>query len=158
MTIPLPLLEQREIEARAIAPLFWAFVGEMGEERARAVLAKTIEGLAAQAGVTAAAAAGGNDLSRLKQVVSKWCEGDALKLDVLRDDGTVYEFHVTRCQFAEMYHRLGLADLGPLLSCGRDGAMIEGFNPDIAFTRTQTIMQGAPFCNFRYELKPREAV
>jgi hypothetical protein len=57
-----------------------------------------------------------------------------------------------------MYHRLGLADLGPLLSCGRDGAMIEGFNPDIAFTRTQTIMQGAPFCNFRYELKPREAV
>ena len=46
--------------------------------------------------------------------------------------------------------RLGLEDLGPILSCGRDGAMIEGFNPAIAFTRTQTIMQGAPHCDFRY--------
>ena len=29
-------------------------------------------------------------------------------------------------------------------------ALIEGFNQDITLTRTQTIMQGAPFCNFRY--------
>ncbi|WP_426411377.1 L-2-amino-thiazoline-4-carboxylic acid hydrolase [Bradyrhizobium ganzhouense] len=31
-----------------------------------------------------------------------------------------------------------------------DFATAEGFGPDIRFTRTQTIMQGADHCNFRY--------
>jgi hypothetical protein len=49
-----------------------------------------------------------------------------------------------------MYHRLGLDDLGPILSCARDAAMIDGFNSAIAFARTQTIMEGASHCDFRY--------
>jgi hypothetical protein len=52
-----------------------------------------------------------------------------------------------------MYKELGIGELGALLSCGRDAALIVGFNPKIKFTRTQTIMEGAPFCDFRYELK-----
>jgi hypothetical protein len=53
-----------------------------------------------------------------------------------------------------MYARLGLADLGGLLSCSRDAAMIDGFNPAIEFHRTQTIMQGASHCDFRYHVEP----
>lgn len=30
--------------------------------------------------------------------------------------------------------------------------MIDGFNPDIAFSRTQTIMEGATHCDFRYRM------
>jgi hypothetical protein len=150
---PLPLLQQREIEASVIAPLFRAFAAEVGEARAREILANVIRGLAVQAGC--AAAAGGNDLAHLKQVVERWTEGGALELTVLRDDESAFEFNVTRCRFAEMYHRLGLAELGPLLSCNRDGAMIEGFNTAITFSRTRTIMEGAPHCDFRYSLRPR---
>ena len=95
-------------------------------------------------------AVGGNDLPHLKQVVERWKAGGALELTVLREDDETFEFDVTRCRFAEMYHRLGLADLGPLLSCNRDGAMIEGFNPALDFRRTQTIMEGAHHCDFRY--------
>jgi hypothetical protein len=43
-----------------------------------------------------------------------------------------------------------MARLGPMLSCARDFALIEGFNPQIRLTRTQTLMEGAPFCDFRY--------
>jgi hypothetical protein len=146
--ISLPLLQQREIEANVLALVFRAFAAELGEERAREVLAAAIRDLALQAGCVAAK--GGNDLDHLKQAVVKWTEGGALELTVLRDNAEVLEFNVTRCQFAEMYRRLGLADLGPILSCGRDGAMIEGFNPEITLTRTQTIMEGAPHCDFRY--------
>jgi hypothetical protein len=152
MSIPLPLLQQREIEAKAIAPLFQAFVAEVGEQRARDILRGAIGQLAQQAGCSAAITMGGNDLRCLKLLVEKWQENGALELTVLRDDSEGFEFNVTRCQFAEMYRRLGLADLGPVLSCGRDGALIEGFNPEIAFSRTQTIMEGAAFCNFRYKL------
>jgi hypothetical protein len=88
----------------------------------------------------------------LKRAVESWTAGGALELTVLRDDAEAFEFNVTRCQFAEMYHRLGLVDLGSLLSCRRDGEMIAGFNPAIRFTRTQTIMEGATHCDFRYRL------
>ncbi len=30
--------------------------------------------------------------------------------------------------------------------------MVEGFNPDMSFVRTQTIMAGASHCDFRYGL------
>ena len=49
-----------------------------------------------------------------------------------------------------MYRALGIPELGAVLSCNRDAALIEGFNPAIRLTRTQTIMQGAPCCDFRY--------
>jgi hypothetical protein len=146
--IPLPLLQQREIEAGVIAPLFRAFAAEVGEERAREIVGGVIRDLAKQGGC--AAAASGNDLAHLKAAVAKWTEGGALELTVLRDDAEAFEFNVTRCRFAEMYTRLGLAELGGLLSCARDAAMIDGFNPEITFERTQTIMGGATHCDFRY--------
>ena len=147
---PIPLLQQREIEANVIAPLFRASRPRW-VRRGREIVAGVIRELAVQSGC--AAAAGGNDLTHLKAAVARWTEGGALELTVLRDDAEGFHFNVTRCHFAEMYRRLGLADLGPILSCNRDGAMIEGFNPDIAFQRTQTIMDGAPHCDFRYGLK-----
>jgi hypothetical protein len=148
--MPIPLLQQREIEANVIAPLVRAFAAEVGDDRAREILAGVIAGLARQAGCAAAGAVGGTDLAALRQVVERWKAGGALELTVLRDDADAFDFDVTRCRYAELYHRLGLADLGPLLSCNRDGAMIEGFNPTIEFRRTQTIMEGATHCDFRY--------
>ena len=49
---------------------------------------------------------------------------------------------------------MGLADLGAVLSCNRDGSLCQGFNSAINLSRTQTIMQGATHCNFRYTYQP----
>ncbi|MGL6094431.1 MAG: L-2-amino-thiazoline-4-carboxylic acid hydrolase [Fimbriiglobus sp.] len=158
MTVPLPLLQQREIEAGVIAPLVRAFAAEVGPDRARDVLAGVVGELAKQSGCAAAAAVGGTDLPHLhRAIVERWTSGGALELDVLRADADALEFNVVRCRYAEMYHRLGLADLGPRLSCDRDAAMIAGFNPDIAFARTQTIMEGAAYCDFRYHRRESPA-
>jgi hypothetical protein len=35
---------------------------------------------------------------------------------------------------------------------GRDFALVEGFNPKINLTRTQTIMEGADYCDFRFTM------
>ncbi|HAN08077.1 MAG TPA: hypothetical protein DCP89_06205, partial [Acidimicrobiaceae bacterium] len=48
----------------------------------------------------------------------------------------------------------GIPELGALFSCNRDGTMVEGFNSDIKFERTQTIMNGASHCDFRYSIDP----
>jgi hypothetical protein len=63
-----------------------------------------------------------------------------------------FSFNVTRCRYAEMYRAPGVPELGALLSCNRDYSLIEGFNPDVTLTRTQTIMQGASCCDFRFQL------
>jgi hypothetical protein len=69
---------------------------------------------------------------------------------VVENDETHFGFNVTRCKFVEMYEEMGARDLGFLLSCNRDFAMFEGMAPELAFERTQTRMQGAAFCDFRY--------
>jgi hypothetical protein len=73
-------------------------------------------------------------------------------MEVLEQSENSFSFNVTRCRYAELYQALGIAELGAILSCNRDFSLIEGFNPDIHLTRTQTIMEGAAFCDFRYHL------
>jgi len=75
---------------------------------------------------------------------------------VLEQTPARFSFDVTRCRYAEMYRALGLQDLGEVLSCSRDFSLVEGFNPGIRLRRTQTVMRGAPHCDFRYE-DPAEA-
>jgi hypothetical protein len=41
-------------------------------------------------------------------------------------------------------------ELGFLLVCSSDFPFVEGFGADVRLTRTQTIMQGATHCDFRY--------
>jgi hypothetical protein len=148
--VSLSLLRQREIEARIVGPLFRAFAKEIGEARAREILAGVIRELARESGCEAARRVGGNSMLKLAEAKERWRADDALTLEVLRQDEEALEFNVTRCRYAEMYRALGLEDLGGLLSCGRDAAMVEGFNPDLHLTRTQTLMEGASHCDFRY--------
>ncbi len=51
---------------------------------------------------------------------------------------------------------LGEPELDFLLVCTADFAVAEGFGGDVKLTRTQTIMQGAAHCDFRYR-RVREA-
>ena len=67
-----------------------------------------------------------------------------------------FEVNVTGCRYAQFYKELGESELGFLLVCSSDFPMAEGFGPDIKLARTQTIMQGAGHCDFRYRrLTPR---
>jgi hypothetical protein len=43
--------------------------------------------------------------------------------------------------------------LGYLVHCNRDHAMIDGFNPDLKLTRTQTVRESASHCDFRFTKK-----
>jgi hypothetical protein len=93
---------------------------------------------------------GGNGMQELLQVVTQvWAENDALVCDLLEQTDQKLSFDVTRCRYAEMYARLGLKEYGCCLSCNRDEAFINEFNPRMKLVRTRTIMQGAQSCDFR---------
>ena len=55
-----------------------------------------------------------------------------------------------------MYNELGYGDLGDIFSCTRDFEFCSGFNSNVKLVRTQTIMQGASHCDFRYSLDEPE--
>jgi hypothetical protein len=82
-----------------------------------------------------------------------WEKDDALDVKVQAADDQRYDYDVQRCSYAEMYHAMGLGEIGHLLSCARDSYFIDGYDPRIQLTRTGTIMQGATHCDFRYRLR-----
>jgi hypothetical protein len=149
----LPLLAQREIEARIVGPLLRAFAAEIGQERTLVIVRTLIRDLARQHGAELARWIGEQTIDAFARTLDRWSENGALEIKLLEQSPTELSFDVTRCRYAEMYRALGLADLGPSLSCQRDFALVEGFNPEIQLTRTQTIMEGASHCDFRFRLR-----
>ncbi len=147
------LLKRREIEARLMGAIYKTFCREFGRHQTVAALKKAIRSLARDNGCDAATRAGGNSLVQLHAMVREWSSGGALELDMIEADRRRLSFDVKRCGFAEMYERLGLKEIGAILSCDRDEATVEGFNDNIEFKRSQTIMEGADHCDFRYRMK-----
>ena len=148
-----PILARREIEARIAGPLIKAFMKKFGREETIAVASEVILNLAEESGQQLAERCGGNSLEHLSNGTGQWSAGGALKRDVLEKTNSKYNYNIVRCKYAEMYKELGLEELGFIFSCGRDGKMFGGFNPNIKFERTQTIMQGADYCDFRLSLE-----
>ena len=151
------VIKRREIEARILAPLIGAFAAEFGRERVLEIARRVIVQIAREQGRSLADQMGGNSLAHFAKSKENWVKGDALSMEVRQVTDAAYDFDVTRCRYAEMYRVLGIPELGAVLSCGRDFALGEGFNPDLKLTRTQTIMEGAPCCDFRYRLEPPAA-
>ena len=79
-----------------------------------------------------------------------WTADGALEMEVLEATDEKFDFNITRCRYAETYREMGLAKIGHLMSCNRDGTFCQGYDPKIRLERKQTIMEGAPCCTFRY--------
>ena len=150
------VLRRREIEARILAPLLDALGEKFGREAVLEVAREVIIQVANMQGAGLAEAMGGNSVRHFADSLENWKKGDAMDIEVTEQDDKRFHFNVTRCGYADMYRALGIPELGTLLSCNRDFRLIEGFNPEIQLERTQTLMEGAPCCDFRYEAAPGE--
>ncbi len=146
------VLKRRLIEARVVAPLLEALGERFGRDEVLSVAREVIVALATTQGAELSAHAGGCSLQHFEGTLERWKADQALEITVRESTDERFAFDVTRCRYAEMYRALGIPELGAVLSCNRDAALIGGFNPDVSFTRTQTIMGGASRCNFVYTL------
>jgi hypothetical protein len=151
----LGVLARRKIEAAIIAPIYDEMREAIGEEKARDILRSALRRAAIEAGTEMASRADGEaDLESFKAILPLWTKHDALTIELIDDKPGVLDFNVRRCRYAETYRAMGLGDIGDILSCNRDGAFCEGYDPRIKLTRTQTIMGGASHCDFRYRSSP----
>lgn len=122
----------------------------------REVLDATIRKLAEEDGAAWAEAYRPSMASLRKVAQELWARGGALDVQVVSESEDHLDFNVTRCRYAEFYKERGLSDIGYRVHCNRDHAMVVGFNSDLELPRTQTIMDGAASCDFRFCKKPHE--
>jgi len=152
--VPISHLQRRKIEGRVLIPFIEACHEKFGEAATRELVTATIRKLAAIDGAKWADTYG-SDIASLRKVAEKvWAGGGSLEIEVIGQTDDRLDFNVMRCRYAEFFKELGLADMGYLVHCNRDHAMIDGFNQDVELVRTQTIMQGAAHCDFRFRKKP----
>jgi len=152
-----PVLEQVKIQAQVLVPLVKTLRAELGEERANAIVRKALADLYRKLGERWWRGQGERDLGEaMARAFDRFAAGDALDYEVLRKTPDAFDINVTGCRYAEFYNQIGAPELGFLLVCSADSSMAEGFGPDAQLTRTQTIMQGASHCDFRYALKKRK--
>lgn len=144
-------IKRREIQAPIVSAVINGFIKELGEERTLQILSKVIEQDAIDSGRILASEFKGNGINELSQLIREiWCDEGALVIDVLKETENEFHFNVTQCRYAEAYKKLNVLGLGKCLSCDRDFSFNQGFNPEIKLKRTQTIMEGADHCDFRY--------
>lgn len=145
------VIEQARIQAQVLVPLVKALQTELGEARANAIVRGALRDL--YRGYGEAFWRAKNEANVGEAVASAfaaYARDDALDYTVIEQSEDAFAFDVTQCRYAEFYQELGEPELGFLLVCSADFDTAEGFGGDIELTRTQTIMQGAPHCDFRY--------
>lgn len=147
----IPVIEQVKIQAQILVPLVKVLQEELGEERANALVRKAVGDTYRRLGEEFTRAKNDTDLGQaMASAFASFARGDALDYRVRGQSRDSFDLDVTGCRYAQFYKELGEPELGFLLVCSADFSMAEGMGADIKLTRTQTIMQGASHCDFRY--------
>nr|WP_255673842.1 L-2-amino-thiazoline-4-carboxylic acid hydrolase [Komagataeibacter sp. FNDCF1] len=149
----MPIIQQRRIEASILKHVYDVLVESHGQAMAAETIRRAVTRSAIEQGEAMRARFDHMpDLLDFADILKFWTADDALTIEVLDATPARLDFNVRRCRYAELYREMGLGEIGAILSCNRDGTFCEGFNPAIVFERTQTIMEGAEYCDFHYEI------
>jgi hypothetical protein len=152
LAMDVSIIQQVKIQALVLVPLVKALQIELGEERANALVRRTLGAIYRRYGEEFWSATNGNDLGKaMGPELAAYARDNALDYKMIEQSQDAFAFDVTTCRYAEFYKELGEPELGFLLVCSADFDLAEGFGPDIKLSRTQTIMQGGSHCDFRYK-------
>ncbi|MBL1436845.1 MAG: L-2-amino-thiazoline-4-carboxylic acid hydrolase [Rhodobacteraceae bacterium] len=150
----IPMIEKRHIEAELVRDFYEVLLKSISKDAAQEIIREAIASSAIRQGQALAAELdtppGLQDFERQS---APWYANNALEREMLHSAPERLDYNITRCEYAAMYKEMGLGEIGHLLSCNRDAAFCVGYSEDMELTRTQTIMEGASHCDFRYRMK-----
>ncbi|MCF6262808.1 MAG: L-2-amino-thiazoline-4-carboxylic acid hydrolase [Xanthomonadales bacterium] len=158
MSHSISILELRRIEATILKDVYDTVLELHGAKEAEKIVAASVKKSAIAQGKSMRSLAKKTDaqhpdLEDFANLIPLWEVDGALEIEMLHSSKDRLQFNIRHCKYAQMYKEMGLGEIGHLLSCNRDAAFCIGYNPDMELTRTQTIMKGAKFCDFRYKLR-----
>ena len=152
----IPLIEQAKIQAQVLVPLVKALREELGPKRAHALVREALGEHYRKLGREAWQRLGEESAGKkLERTWKGFGAENALEYEIGKNAPDAFELDVKECQYAKLYRELGEPELGFLLVCSQDDTFFEGYE-GVELKRTQTIMQGASHCDFRYRLGRKE--
>lgn len=151
------MLDKVKIQAQVLVPVVRALRTELGRDKADALVKGALRDWSKRLFAEI-----GNDIEGSpyrKFAAMNTALADVtmreVSFDMHRRDKQALEFDITSCRFAEFFRALGEPELGALLICHVDADIADAGGSEVSFSRTQTLMQGASCCNFRYKFEPR---
>jgi hypothetical protein len=149
------LLDQAKIQAQVLVPLLKALRAELGEERANRLVTIALRDWSRDMFLRMGALMPGSPKDKWAALSAAAMPriGADIDFEMLKQDSDALEFNITGCRYADFFRALGEPELGAVLTCEADKHMVEVGSPEVELTRTQTIMKGAKYCDFRYRMK-----
>ena len=149
------LLDQVKIQAQVLVPLLRALRAELGEERANKLVTGALRDWSREMFLRIGAQTPGSPREKWAALTAAAMPRIGTDIDVqfLKQEPDAMEFNITGCRYADFFRALGEPELGAVLLCEGDDHTAEVGRPEVEFTRTQTIMKGARYCDFRYRMK-----
>ena len=151
----LSLLEKVKIQAQVLVPMLRAFRAELGEEQANRIAGQALREWSAELFQDIGDQLSGSPRQKwdaFNKALFKQVGGD-VDLEMLKQTPDAWEFNITSCRYADFFRQLGEPELGALLTCEMDVDIEAVGGPEVTMTRTQTIMKGANYCDFRFKMK-----
>ena len=144
-------LEAVKIQSRALIPVVKALEAELGKEKAHELVGTAI------ADAWAETVASRTPERNLRPGQAESSLEFPVESEVVEDSEDAFGRNFTACAFADHFRKIGEPEIGALLTCGVDFAVEAKIRPDWEFTRTQTRMQGASFCDFRWRRRTEKS-
>jgi len=147
----LTAFQRTKVQMEFVVPLLRDLQDQLGSdvvlEALRARLQKRIECAREnpRSGIPAA-----RRIANAERDFGAFASGDALEYDVIASDKpTEVGVDVSRCAYAELMTDLDVAEIGHLLLCSEDFVVTARAGTELS--RSQTLMQGARHCDFRFK-------
>jgi hypothetical protein len=149
------LLDQAKIQAQVLVPVLNALREEIGREKADALVGRALAQWSRAMALAIGASLPGTPRARWDQMQAEMLRrvGSDVTPDVIAQDDQRIDVNITHCEYAELFKQLGEPDLGTVLLCDGDFHQAAASEGTVELERTQTIMKGAPYCDFRYRFK-----
>ena len=150
------LLELAKIQAQVLVPLIQSLRKELGTERANQIVADALRGWSRELYRKIGEEIHGRPAEKFDAITTAWMPkiGSDVDFDTIQQTPEHYDFNITGCRYADFFRQLGEPELGALLLCESDLHVTEQIGgPEVKLERTQTIMKGASYCDFRYTMK-----
>lgn len=151
------MLDKTRIQAQVLLPVMRALRDELGRDKADALVKGALRDWSKQLFADIAKDIEGSPYRKFATMNTALADVtmQEVSFDMHRRDKQALEFDITSCRFAEFFRALGEPELGALLICHVDADIADAGGGEVSFSRTQTLMQGASCCNFRYKFEPR---
>src|SRR5215469_17758898 len=106
------IIQQVKIQAQVLVPLVKVLQAELGEDRANALVRRTLRDLYRRYGEEFWRAKNEPNVGKaVASAFKSYAKDDALDYSVIDQSENAFAFDVTRCRYAEFFKELGEAEL-----------------------------------------------